>query len=159
MYDELARNLRVLRAARGITLEEAEELTGVTRETLGALEHGQRGANTTTLSKIAEGYDVTVSDLLEGTPTLLGKAGARQETGQPEEEEVILELEDARDVEHLFNHLLERSGDLFAQRTDLRDKRIEIDIRKDGSAILRLMPAGEASASTGKWSTLAHLPA
>jgi transcriptional regulator with XRE-family HTH domain len=64
-HESLARRLRVLRAARGITLAEAEELTGVTRETLGALEHGQRGAYTSTLEKIARGYGTTVSALLE----------------------------------------------------------------------------------------------
>jgi transcriptional regulator with XRE-family HTH domain len=63
-HASLARKLRILRAARGITLAEAEELTGVTRETLGALEHGQRGAYTSTLEKIARGYGVTVSALL-----------------------------------------------------------------------------------------------
>jgi transcriptional regulator with XRE-family HTH domain len=63
-HEALARKLRILRAARGITLAEAEELTGVTRETLGALEHGQRGAYTSTLEKIARGYGVTVSALL-----------------------------------------------------------------------------------------------
>ena len=63
-HESLARKLRILRAARGITLAEAEELTGVTRETLGALEHGQRGAYTSTLEKIARGYGVTVSALL-----------------------------------------------------------------------------------------------
>jgi DNA-binding XRE family transcriptional regulator len=52
MNESLARKLRVLRAARGITLREAEKLTGVTRETLGALEHGQRGAYTSTLEKM-----------------------------------------------------------------------------------------------------------
>jgi transcriptional regulator with XRE-family HTH domain len=63
--ESLARRLRILRAARGITLAEAEELTGVTRETLGALERGQRGAYTSTLEKIATGYGTTVSALLE----------------------------------------------------------------------------------------------
>jgi transcriptional regulator with XRE-family HTH domain len=100
-HESLARRLRVLRAALGITLAEAEELTGVTRETLGALEHGQRGAYTSTLHKIARGYGTTVSALLEeeksetdlalaGSP----KASAPQESGQPEtappEEEPVL---------------------------------------------------------------------
>src|SRR5215204_4494143 len=67
-HASLARRLRILRAARGITLAEAEELTGVTRETLGALEHGQRGAYTSTLEKIATGYGTTVSALLEEDP-------------------------------------------------------------------------------------------
>jgi transcriptional regulator with XRE-family HTH domain len=77
MHASLARKLRVLRAARGITLREAEELTGVTRETLGALEHGQRGAYTNTLQKIAEGYGITVGELLEEPAVAsLGKAEA-----------------------------------------------------------------------------------
>src|SRR5215204_1722128 len=84
MQEPLARNLRVLRAERGITLEEAAQLTGVTRETLGALEHGQRAAYTSTLHKIAEGYDTMVSALLEeeapkgATPK---KSGRREVTG------------------------------------------------------------------------------
>jgi|SRR5215213_5164681 len=64
MQDSLARNLRVLRAERGINLTEAEELTGVTRDTIAALEHGTRGAYTNTLQKIADAYDVTLGDLL-----------------------------------------------------------------------------------------------
>jgi transcriptional regulator with XRE-family HTH domain len=71
-----------LRAACGISLREAEKLTGVTRETLGALEHGQRGAHTGTLQKIATGYGVSVSDLLreglEAEEVLLSKAEASE---------------------------------------------------------------------------------
>src|SRR5215208_6457520 len=63
--DSLGRNLRMLRADRGITLAEAEELTGVTQETLSALERGQRGAYTSTLRKIADAYDITLGDLLD----------------------------------------------------------------------------------------------
>jgi transcriptional regulator with XRE-family HTH domain len=96
MNESLARKLRVLRAARGITLREAEKLTGVTRETLGALEHGQRGAYTSTLEKIARGYGVTVSALLseveepEAELALAGsspgKVEAPREAGRLEEE-------------------------------------------------------------------------
>jgi transcriptional regulator with XRE-family HTH domain len=95
-HEALARKLRILRAARGITLAEAEELTGVTRETLGALEHGQRGAYTSTLEKIARGYGVTVSALLseveepEAELALAGsspgKVEAPREAGRLEEE-------------------------------------------------------------------------
>jgi transcriptional regulator with XRE-family HTH domain len=81
MQESLARKLRVLRAERGITLQEAEELTGVTRETLGALEHGHRGAYTNTLQKIAEGYGITVGELLEEPAVPLAKA---LDTGQPQ---------------------------------------------------------------------------
>src|SRR5687767_13899062 len=81
--ESLARGLRILRAARGITLAEAEELTGVTRETLGALEHGQRGAYTSTLEKIAAGYGTTVSALLEeDEPALASAAAAKDEASE-----------------------------------------------------------------------------
>jgi transcriptional regulator with XRE-family HTH domain len=78
-HESLARRLRVLRAARGITLAEAEELTGVTRETLGALEHGQRGAYTSTLEKIARGYGTTVSALLEEPEVALAGSSPKAE--------------------------------------------------------------------------------
>jgi transcriptional regulator with XRE-family HTH domain len=70
MQEALARKLRVLRAERDLTLNEAEELTGVTRETLGALEHAQRGAQASTLEKIARGYGVPVAELLEEQPSV-----------------------------------------------------------------------------------------
>jgi len=65
MYKSLARNLRVLRAERGVPLTEAAQRIGVTRETLGALERGKHGAHTSTLEKIASYYGTTVSALLE----------------------------------------------------------------------------------------------
>jgi transcriptional regulator with XRE-family HTH domain len=87
-HEALARKLRILRAAQGITLAEAEELTGVTRETLGALEHGQRGAYTSTLEKIARGYGVTVSALLsevEEPEAELALAGSSPKAKAPRE--------------------------------------------------------------------------
>lgn len=83
VQDSLGRNLRVLRAERGITLGEAEELTGVTQETISALEHNQRGAYTSTLRKLADAYGVTLGDLMgEASPVGVGKAEAPK-TGRP----------------------------------------------------------------------------
>jgi transcriptional regulator with XRE-family HTH domain len=82
VQESLARKLRILRADKGITLDEAERVTGVTRETIGALEHAQRGAHTRTLEKIAHGYDVPLEYLVSSEPALtLGKAEAPK-TGQ-----------------------------------------------------------------------------
>ncbi len=64
-HASLALKLRLLRARKGITLVEAAELTGVTRETLGELERGKRRAYTPTLAKIAQGYGVPVEELVE----------------------------------------------------------------------------------------------
>jgi transcriptional regulator with XRE-family HTH domain len=72
MQDTLARKLRVLRAERGLTLREAEQLTGVDKDTLSKIERGLRHPYDVTLSKLARGYEVPVEDLLE-EPILAGK--------------------------------------------------------------------------------------
>jgi transcriptional regulator with XRE-family HTH domain len=65
MQDTLARKLRVLRAERGLTLREAEELTGVDKDTLSKIERGLRYPYDVTLSKLAKGYSVPVEELLK----------------------------------------------------------------------------------------------
>jgi len=65
MQDTLARKLRVLRAERGLTIREAERLTGVDKDTLSKLERGVRRPYDITLSRLARGYDVPVEELLE----------------------------------------------------------------------------------------------
>jgi transcriptional regulator with XRE-family HTH domain len=65
MQNTLARKLRVLRAERGLTLREAEQLTGVDKDTLSKIERGLRHPYDVTLSKLARGYEVPVEDLLE----------------------------------------------------------------------------------------------
>jgi transcriptional regulator with XRE-family HTH domain len=83
----LATKLRVLRAERGLSLQDAEKLTGVTRETLGDLERGRRRPYAQTLAKIAHGYGVGLEELLEEQEEE-GKAGApqdTQDTGRPED--------------------------------------------------------------------------
>jgi transcriptional regulator with XRE-family HTH domain len=61
----LGRHLRVLRAERGLSLTEAAEWIGVTRDTLSEIERGKRHPYTPTLAKIARGYGVPVEELLE----------------------------------------------------------------------------------------------
>jgi len=65
MQAGLPKMLRLLRAERALTLEEAAKRTGVTRETLGLLERGKRHPHTPTLAKIANGYGVSLEDLLD----------------------------------------------------------------------------------------------
>jgi transcriptional regulator with XRE-family HTH domain len=65
MQDTLARKLRVLRVERGLTLREAEELTGVDKDTLSKIERGLRHPYDVTLSKLAKGYGVLAEELLE----------------------------------------------------------------------------------------------
>ena len=83
MDESLALKLRVLRAERGWTLNQAAERAGVQPETISDAEHGKRRPYTPTLTKIAKGYGVPVEELLE-EPALAGKAEA-PETGEAEE--------------------------------------------------------------------------
>ena len=91
----LARKLRVLRAERGLTLREAEQLTSVDKDTLSKIERGLRHPYDVTLSKLARGYGVPVEDLLEEPIPL---AEASQETGRLEEER--LEADTPKDRQH-----------------------------------------------------------
>ena len=84
MQSTLARKLRVLRAERGLTLREAEQLTSVDKDTLSKIERGLRHPYDVTLSKLARGYGVPVEDLLE-EPVPLGEAP--RGAGLPEERE------------------------------------------------------------------------
>lgn len=82
MDESLALKLRVLRAERGWTLNQAAERAGVQPETISDAEHGKRRPYTPTLTKIAKGYGVPVEELLgEAVPL----AEVPQETGPSDE--------------------------------------------------------------------------
>src|SRR5215218_4905142 len=76
MHGSLPTKLRVLRAERGLTLRDAERLTGVDKDTLSKIERGRRHPHDVTLAKIAEGYGVPVSELLEEPARAAPKAEA-----------------------------------------------------------------------------------
>ncbi len=63
----------MLRAERGLTLRDAERLTGVDKDTLSKIERGRRHPHDVTLAKIAKGYGLPVEELL-GEPVPLGDA-------------------------------------------------------------------------------------
>jgi transcriptional regulator with XRE-family HTH domain len=116
----LAIKLRVLRAERGLTIEEAAEKAKVMPDTISDAERGKRHPYLPTLRKIAEGYGVPVEVLLEAEEArrpkeakeekkggkgekarrqkkaVSPKAGAPQEEpGQPPKREEQPKLEDA----------------------------------------------------------------
>jgi transcriptional regulator with XRE-family HTH domain len=101
MRDTLARKLRVLRAERGLTLREAEALTGVDKDTLSKIERGLRHPYDVTLSKLAKGYGVPVEELLEEPVPL---AETPSEAERLEEER--LEADSPQDPQHWKNILV-----------------------------------------------------
>lgn len=130
----LGTKLRLLRAERKLTLEEAAKRTGVTRESLGYIERGQQSPRAGTLAKIAEGYGVPVAQLLE-EPTLAGKAFA-SEARLPEDPNdwLLMLLDDAASTYALdsgielnwdpatYDHVIRRLGETAMQAgaSDLR---------------------------------------
>jgi transcriptional regulator with XRE-family HTH domain len=77
--------LRLLRAERGLTIEEAAERAGVTWETISDAEKGRRHPHLPTLVKIANGYGVPVEELLEAERFApLGKAPSGREGSAPQ---------------------------------------------------------------------------
>jgi|SRR5215204_5685452 len=93
MHESLPTRLRVLRAERGLTLRDAEELTGVDKDTLSKIERGLRQPHDVTLAKIARGYGIGVEDLLE-EPALAGTAPKAEapDTGQEESPDPIFDM-------------------------------------------------------------------
>ena len=65
MYEALARKLRVLRAERALTMAQAAEGMGITRESLSYLEGGKRRISTMTLAKAARFYEVEPAELFD----------------------------------------------------------------------------------------------
>ena len=118
MDESLALKLRVLRAERGWTLNQAAERAGVQPETISDAEHGKRRPYTPTLTKIAKGYGVPVEELLgEAVPL----AEASQEEMERLEEE-RLEADSPKDRQHwemVLASVHERQRDVEAKVEEL----------------------------------------
>jgi transcriptional regulator with XRE-family HTH domain len=120
MLESLALKLRVLRAERGWTLNQAAERAGVQPETISDAEHGKRRPYTPTLTKIAKGYGVPVEKLLE-EPLLVGRADA-PEAGRSKAETEWSEYKEVKDRDERSYWELARG---FLARTPSDAKRIE----------------------------------
>jgi transcriptional regulator with XRE-family HTH domain len=66
MQSDVADNLKEIRKKKQLTLEEASRLTGVSRSMLSAIEKGDANPTISVLWKIADGYKVKFSSLIEG---------------------------------------------------------------------------------------------
>ena len=64
--ETLGRRVQRLRGVRKLTLRDAEKLTGVSRSMISKLERGLASPTATVLGKLAEGFGVSISQLLGG---------------------------------------------------------------------------------------------
>jgi transcriptional regulator with XRE-family HTH domain len=65
IQDNIADNLKEIRAKKQLTLDEASRLTGVSRSMLSSIEKGDVNPTISVLWKIANGYKVKFSSLME----------------------------------------------------------------------------------------------
>lgn len=65
IQDSIADNLKEIRARKKLTLDEASRLTGVSRSMLSAIEKGDVNPTISVVWKIASGYKVKFSSLIE----------------------------------------------------------------------------------------------
>lgn len=63
--DTIAQNLRRIRTEQGLSLSKAAELTGVSKAMLGQIERQESSPTIATLWKIAEGFHVALTALLQ----------------------------------------------------------------------------------------------
>ncbi len=71
--DEITLKLRDVRAASGLSLSKVAELTGVSKAMLGQIERGESSPTIATLWKIAKGFQVPLSaliDTMQGDPSV-----------------------------------------------------------------------------------------
>ncbi|WP_437343192.1 helix-turn-helix domain-containing protein [Phycobacter sedimenti] len=74
--DKISRNLKQIRAEAGFSLSRAAEATGVSKAMLGQIERGESSPTIATLWKIAKGFHLPLTALIEDTsrPKILGES-------------------------------------------------------------------------------------
>jgi transcriptional regulator with XRE-family HTH domain len=77
----IGEKIKLLRSQRGLTLDQAAELTGVSKSMIGQIERGNSAPTVTTLWKICNGFKVSFSTLLEQSEKAVSVA--RKEQLQP----------------------------------------------------------------------------
>lgn len=65
----LARNIRIYRAARGLSQEQLAELCGLKRTYIGSIERAEIDVRLSTLGKVAKGLEVEAGKLLSTAAT------------------------------------------------------------------------------------------
>jgi transcriptional regulator with XRE-family HTH domain len=150
MHGSLALKLRVLRAQKALTIEQAAELAGVTPETISDAERGRRHPYVPTLRKLAKAYGVPVEELLEAEGAEVPLADAPQ--AGPAREQALAELEDAAAELAPFPDVLKLSEkELEDIRVRAREYRAEFKALRDAQyAALEDLRVARAASEAGE---------
>jgi transcriptional regulator with XRE-family HTH domain len=124
---DLGMTLRVLRAQKGWSLREAEEMSGVERHAISGAEQGSRIPRLPTLAKLAAAYDVPVSQLIAAR-----EAEGKVEAGQLFDiaRETLYERLPREEFERLTRNLSRE--DLIGEYMDLMTEYLRVSPEEPG---------------------------
>jgi transcriptional regulator with XRE-family HTH domain len=106
----LAYRLRVARLEKGLTLREAAKVTGVDKATISAVERNKRKPFDVTLSRLAKGYGVSISQLVEEP---IG-----EEPGQPLKEKAREWFQEAGGDRDLLHGMDDEAWEAYVENLD-----------------------------------------
>jgi transcriptional regulator with XRE-family HTH domain len=106
----LAYRLRVARLEKGLTLREAAKVTGVDKATISAVERNKRKPFDVTLSRLAKGYGVSISQLVEEP---IG-----EEPGQPLKEKTREWFQEAGGDRDLLHGMDDEAWEAYVENLD-----------------------------------------
>jgi transcriptional regulator with XRE-family HTH domain len=106
----LAYRLRVARLENGLTLREAAKVTGVDKATISAVERNKRKPFDVTLSRLAKGYGVSISQLVEEP---IG-----EEPGQPLKEKAREWFQEAGGDRDLLHGMDDEAWEAYVENLD-----------------------------------------
>jgi transcriptional regulator with XRE-family HTH domain len=106
----LAYRLRVARLEKGLTLREAAKVTGVDKATISAIERNKRKPFDVTLSRLAKGYGVSISQLVEEP---IG-----EEPGQPLKEKAREWFQEAGGDRDLLHGMDDEDWEAYVENLD-----------------------------------------
>ena len=106
----LAYRLRVARLEKGLTLRQAAKVTGVDKATISAIERNKRKPFDVTLSRLAKGYGVSISQLVEEP---IG-----EEPGQPLKEKAREWFQEAGGDRDLLHGMDDEAWEAYVENLD-----------------------------------------
>jgi putative transcriptional regulator len=127
----VGRRIREERLKNGMNQTQLAEKAGIALDTVSTLERGEHSPRPSTMRKLARALGMSIRDLYEDPAVLAGKAEAPQDSGQvqPVEGQLWVEVDKDQSVAEVFREIVE-GGELPSSG------RIEVHVRKDGTAVI-----------------------